>query len=87
MQEILSKLNFLMAHSYLQVNGKVVTVMDLWQEQQVKVPVATEPTWKELKEYAFRTSKFKVGDERVFIEYSDGCVHVMPLKEFAKDIK
>lgn len=84
--EILDKLNFLMAHTYLMVDGKVVTVMDLWQEQQVKVPKSCVPNWKELKEYAFRTSKFKVEGEGVVIEYSDGCTYVMPLKEFAKDI-
>lgn len=77
LNEILDKLNFLMAHIHLMVDDKVVTVMDLYQEIQVKEQKtelkSSKPSTQQLKEYAFKTGNFSINLEgNVEVKYING---------------
>jgi len=92
LEEILSRLQFTMAHLHLMIDEKVVTIEELYEDALQPViieetdPEKVNAVTDEIIQYAFKTLNFKViGAEMVITK--DNAIFKIPLAEVNKRIK
>jgi len=78
LNEILDKLNFLMANTYLMIGKDLKTVMDLYSERKkLERPTPTEIELKysediaAVKKHAFSNNQFKISEDRKWVIVED----------------
>lgn len=82
LKELLDKINYLMSKTYLMIDDKVVSVMDLYQQesnldrQPKSILQPTEEQIKEVIEYAQKTKNFKIEGSCIVVEYKEGIYHI-----------
>jgi len=85
LKEIQTKLDFLMDHIHLQVDDKVVSVMDLWREENTPTQKQTKlnhPVGKELDnliDTAFKTGDYKIVHEHMIVQ-KGSALYEIPLR-------
>ena len=77
LSEVLNKVNFLLSHTYIMIDGKVENLMEMYNAQLIDKAtnsvhkVIDRKEIQSLKEYAFQTGNFSIEKDCVIVEKED----------------